>query len=67
MSQPPGPPAQSSIASYVDQAAALLGLTLAEAQRTGVIASMVVLAGVAAPLLEFPLAPDTEPAPVYEP
>ena len=67
MSLPDHPSAETSIAAYVDQAAGLLGLTLAEEHRHGVAAQMDVLAGIAAPLLEFPLSAQVEPAPVFEP
>jgi hypothetical protein len=67
MSLPVDPAAMPSLDAYVDQAAALLGLTLAAAHHPGVIAQMAVLSGIAAPLLEFALSPDIEPAPVYAP
>jgi hypothetical protein len=61
------PAAVPSMQAYVDQAAGLLGLTLAEGHRPGVIASMAVLANIARPLLDIPLSPDVESAPVYVP
>ena len=67
MSLPINLPTETPPAEYVEQAAALLGFTLAAEHRPGVVAQMAVLTRIAGPLLEFALAPDIEPAPVYEP
>lgn len=53
-------------AAYVDAAAALLGLPIDPAHRSGVIAAFERTAALAA-LLDFPLEPADEPAPVYCP
>jgi hypothetical protein len=53
------------IERYVAAAAAALGLAITPAQRPGVIANFERLAGVAAALETFPLAPDDEPGPVW--
>jgi hypothetical protein len=55
------------IAAYVDQAAALLGLTLAPEHRPGVVASLTLLGEIAGPLLDFPLPETLDAAPVFEP
>ena len=61
------PAAEPSPAAYVEQAAALLGLPLAEAHRPGVVANVARLAAVAAPLLEFPLPASLDAVPVFVP
>ncbi len=53
--------------AYVDQAARLLGLTLEEAWRPGVIENLERGRAIVAPLLDFTLADDLDPAPVYHP
>ena len=60
---PADPP--SAVASYVDQAAALLGIHLDSACRAGVVAAFTSYHDAATLLLEFPLAVDVEPASVY--
>jgi len=52
---------------YVDRAAAALQLTLDPAHREGVVQNLYRASEVAAPLLEFALPADAEPAPVFAP
>ncbi len=52
-------------ASYVDAAAALIGLPLDPAHRPGVILNMRRIAEMAALVMSFPLPDDVEPAPVF--
>ncbi len=53
--------------AYVDFAAELLNLPLAEEHRPGVAANLAQLQAIAGPLMEFPLSEAEEPAPVFEP
>ena len=62
ISDPPNP-----VAAYVKHAAVLLNLPLAEEHRSGVVANVERLRAVAAPLLAFPLPPELDAAPVFEP
>ena len=50
---------------YVEQTAAALGLPIAAEDMLAVVAIFANLASVAAPLMEFPLPEDAEPAPVF--
>jgi len=53
--------------SYVDAAAALIGLPLDPAHRPGVILNIERIAEMAALVMAFPLPDETEPAPVFLP
>lgn len=55
------------VAAYVEHAAALLDLPLAEEHRPGVLANVERLRTVAAPLLSFPLPPELDAAPAFVP
>lgn len=55
------------IAAYVDIACASAGIVLAPDERDSVIAHFTRSATIAAPLLEVPLSPDVEIAPVFRP
>jgi hypothetical protein len=62
----PVPPDQpAAAASYVDQAAALLGIRLDSECRDGVVAAFTSYRDAATLLMEFPLAIDIEQASVY--
>jgi hypothetical protein len=54
------------IETYVDAAAALIGLPLDPAHRPGVVLNMERIAAMAALVMAFPLPDETEPAPVYQ-
>ena len=54
-----------AVASYVDQAAALLGIGLGSESRDGVVAAFTSYRDAARLLMEFPLAVDIEQASVY--
>jgi hypothetical protein len=54
-------------ATYVDAAAALIGLPLDPAHRPGVILNIERIAEMAALVMAFPLPDETEPAPVFLP
>ena len=51
--------------AYVDQTAALLGISLDDERRAGVIAAFAAFADAAALLMNFPLPEETEPASIY--
>ena len=51
--------------TYVDAAAALIGLPLDPAHRPGVILNIERIAQMAALIMAFPLPEETEPAPVF--
>jgi hypothetical protein len=53
--------------TYVDAAAALIGLPIDPAHRPGVVLNLERIAQMAALVMEFPLPEDIEPAPVFEP
>ncbi len=53
--------------SYVDQAALLLDLPIAPEYRANVAANLERVAGIAQLVLAFPLPPEIEVAPVFEP
>jgi Protein of unknown function (DUF4089) len=53
--------------SYVDIAAALIGLPLDPAHRPGVILNVQRIAEMAELVMAFPLPEETEPAPVFRP
>ena len=62
----PVPPDQpATVASYVDQAAALLGIRLDSECRDGVVAAFMSYSDAAKLLMEFPLAIDIEQASIY--
>ncbi len=52
--------------AYLDQAAGLVGLEIAEAHRPGVIENLERLAAVARLVADFPLPDDLEAAPVFQ-
>jgi hypothetical protein len=52
-------------AAYADLAAGRLGLTLDDGHRAGVVANLERTAAIAAPLLDFSLPDEIEPAPVF--
>lgn len=56
----------TTLASYVDHAAPLMGLTLTPQQREGVIRNLAMTFAVAQLVMEFPLTDDVETAPVFE-
>ena len=68
VSNTPAPP-HGTVAwdSYVDHAAAALGLIIDHSHRPGVIQSLQRTAAIAAPLLAFPLPDTLELAPVFAP
>jgi hypothetical protein len=51
--------------TYVDAAAAAVGLPIAPEHRPGVILNLERLAAMAQLVMSFPLADETAPAPVY--
>jgi hypothetical protein len=53
--------------TYVDAAAALIGLPLDPAHRPGVVLNVQRIAEMAALVMAFPLPEETEPAPVFRP
>jgi hypothetical protein len=55
------------IARAADAQAALLGLRIDPAHRPGTIASLAQTAAMVALLMDFPLPPGVEPAPVFSP
>jgi hypothetical protein len=63
MTDPSAPPVD--LQSYVDQAAAAIGLSIAARDMPAVVGIFANLARVAAPLMEFPLPADAEPSPVF--
>lgn len=67
MSQPITPSAEADAEHHVDAASRLVGLRLDPAHRPGVVRNMRLIASMAALVLEPPLGPEDEPAPVYEP
>ncbi len=54
------------LATYVDHAAPLLGLTLTPEQRDGVVKNLATTFAVAQLVLDFPLPDDVDAAPVFE-
>ena len=63
MTDPSTPPVD--LQSYVDQAAAAIGLPIAAQDMPAVVSIFANLARVATPLMEFPLPADAEPSPVF--
>ncbi len=63
----PAAPADDALAAYVDAACAQHGIALAPDERARVVAQYARLAAIAAPLVEWPLPADVDPAPVYRP
>lgn len=53
--------------AYVDQTAELLGLNLRDEYRDNVIENFNQLSAIAQQVMEFPLPPHTEIAPVFKP
>jgi hypothetical protein len=62
-----GPGAGFDAALWVDQSAALLGLALDPAHRPGTVLNLERAAGLARLVMEFPLPPEAEAAPVFTP
>lgn len=60
-------PDRAAVAAAVDHLAALQGLTLDAAWRSGVIDHLTAVLRAAALVAEFPLPDDVEPAPVFRP
>jgi len=60
-------PENFDAAAYVDQASKLCGLTIAPDHYPGVVENMEALAQVADLVMEFPLPPDIEAAPAFNP
>jgi hypothetical protein len=60
-------PTNLNAAEYVTAASRLVGLPIRPEYRDAVIEDMSRIASVAAVLTEFPLPPETEAAPVFEP
>ncbi|MFN8990388.1 MAG: DUF4089 domain-containing protein [Betaproteobacteria bacterium] len=58
---------EADIRAYVAAAATAQGLALGAAPLDPVVAVVTRTAAIAAPLLEFDLPEDTEPAPVFRP
>jgi len=54
-------------AGFVTAAADFIGLEIAPAHRPGVIMNMERIGGLARLVMEFPLADEDEPAPVFRP
>lgn len=54
-------------AAYVEQTAQLLGIEIPEAYQQGVVENMTQLSAIAQQVMEFPLPPTTEIAPVFKP
>lgn len=54
-------------AAYVEQTAQLLGIEIPEAYQQGVVENMAQLSAIAQQVMEFPLPPNTEIAPVFKP
>jgi hypothetical protein len=60
-------PVMADYAAYVDRTAEMLGITIAPNQRQGVIDNVMRTAAIAQLVMEFPLPPDLEAAPQFEP
>lgn len=54
-------------AAYVEQTAQLLGMEIPEEYQEGVVENMTQLSAIAQQVMEFPLPPNTEIAPVFKP
>lgn len=57
----------SDCRAYVEETAKLLGLNLPPEYREGVVENFNQLSSIAQKVMEFPLPPDTEIAPVFKP
>ncbi|HTZ77632.1 MAG TPA: DUF4089 domain-containing protein [Stellaceae bacterium] len=55
------------VAVFVDAASGCIGLEIAPAHRPGVILNMERIGALAQLVMEFPLADEDEPAPVFRP
>jgi len=53
--------------AFIDAAAPLLGLTIDPAHRPGVVQNLERIAGIARLLMDEPMPPEDQPAPVFEP
>ena len=53
--------------TYVDAAAALIGLPIHPEHRSGVVLNLERIAQMAALVMDFPLLDEAEPAPVFRP
>ncbi len=58
---------QINYENYVEQTAELLGLNIPEQYREGVTENFIELSAIAQQVMEFPLLPQTEIAPVFKP
>ncbi|MEB3268215.1 MAG: DUF4089 domain-containing protein [Leptolyngbya sp.] len=64
----PSPPSPGwDCATYVEQTAALLGLTLPDSIKAGVVVNFERLVAIAQPVVNFDLTATDEPAPVFHP
>jgi hypothetical protein len=61
----PSQPLRPDIEALVDASAAAIGLPIAAAHRPGVLLHFERIADMAQSVMEFPLADDIEPAPVF--
>jgi len=66
-SSPHPSPSAINYAAYVEQTADLLGLALPDEYRDSVIENFTQLSAIAQPVMDFPLPPHTEIAPVFKP
>lgn len=64
---PDEPPIANSDTVYVEQTADLLGLTLPDEYKDSVVENFSQLSAIAQQVMEFPLPPHTEIAPVFKP
>lgn len=60
-------PLNCDYTTYVEQAAQLLGIPIPEEYQEGVVENMSQLSAIAQQVMEFPLPPKTEIAPVFKP
>lgn len=58
---------ESDYAVYVEQTAQLLGIKIPEEYQEGVVENMTQLSAIAQQVMEFPLPPNIEIAPVFKP
>jgi hypothetical protein len=63
----PEPKSSPDYTDYVNQTAALLGLTIPDAIHGGVVTQFERLVAIAQPVLTFELADTVEPAPTFDP
>jgi hypothetical protein len=58
---------EPNFSAYVDQTAALMGLSLSPESRTAVIRNITLLHSVAQPVMTVTLSPADDPSPVFSP